>query len=171
MLLTATAVAPLRAEEAPQPVAEENDLKAAFIYNFAKFTHWPAANASATDQPITICVFGRIDFQRQLASVDGKSVGEQPVVVKYLRDILEVPVCRILFIGQLDPQELKAVLGSTQQFPVLTISDAPGFAQSGGIVEIFREDQRLRLRVNTKSAESAGVKLSSKVLRLAIIVQ
>lgn len=157
----------LQANDQITPAADEDALKVAFIYNFAKFTQWPAL---ASDAPITICVFGRIEFQRQLASVDGKRVGQRPVAVMYLTDLSAVANCQIVFVGKLERDQRKAALGAARAFPILTISDIPDFARQGGMVEIFREDQRLRLRINQGNAEAAGVRLSSKVLKLAIIV-
>lgn len=155
------------AVEQTAPAADEDALKVAFIYNFAKFTQWPAL---AVDAPITICIFGRIEFQRQLASVDGKRVGQRPVAVRYLTDLSKVSNCQMLYIGKLERNRRTAALGAARPFPILTISDTPDFARDGGMVEIFPEHQRLRLRINKNKVEAAGVRLSSKVLKLAIIV-
>lgn len=149
--------------------AEEEDLKVAFIYNFAKFSTWPPIADGGEASVIRACVYGRIDFQRRLGVIDGQPVGERTLRVFYLRDITEIPRCQILVVGQLEEEVLGVVLGATQRFPILTVSDRPNFLARGGIIEIFHEAQRLRFKVNFKRTQQIGVKLSSKMLKLAII--
>lgn len=157
----------LYADHPDAPAADENALAVAFIFNFAKFTQWPGL---APEAPITICVFGRVEFQRQLASVDGTMAGQRGVVVEYLTDLSRVAECQMLYVGKLEPARRKAAIGAAGPFPILTISSTADFAYEGGMVEIFREDQRLRLRINKNNVAVSGVRLSSKVLKLAVIV-
>lgn len=158
------------ADELSKSTAEEDALKVAFIFNLAKFTLWPHENVTLKDEAIAICVIGRISFKRQLASLEGKRVLNKRVKVTYLADALDIVACHILFVGQLDVDMKRATIGAAGQFPILTISDTPNFAHTGGIVEIFSLDDRLRLRINNINAERVGLKLSSKVLKLATVV-
>lgn len=159
------------ADEPAQTTAAEDALKVAFVYNFAKFAEWPEEEADLTTGKVSLCVFGRVRLQRQLASIEGKPVGQKRVFVNYLTNMLEVGGCHILFVGQMDAAELKAVVGAASAFPILTISDRPDFSRQGGMVELYTENNRLRLSINNNNVERVGVKLSSKVLKLATIVQ
>lgn len=169
LLATWTAIVS-HADEITRSTAEENALKVAFIFNLAKFTQWPLENDAQNNETMTICVIGRIAFKRQLASLEGKRVLNKRVKVAYLADALKIVACQILFVGQLDTTMGRATIGAAGEFPILTISDSPGFAHSGGVVEIFSQDDRLRLRINNSNAERVGLKLSSKVLKLATVV-
>lgn len=151
--------------------ADEEALKVAFVYNFAKFSEWPVIEGVAGRESLLICVLGRISFQRHLAVIDGKAVGNQHVVVEYLHDLLEISRCHILLAGELEANARTAALGAAQPFPVLTISDQRDFILSGGMVELFETGQQLRFKVNREKIEAAGIKLSSHVLKLAITIQ
>jgi len=149
--------------------AEEEDLKVAFIYNFAKFSTWPPAADGGETGVIRACVYGRIDFQRRLGVIDGQPVGARALQVSYLSNVTEIPRCQILIVGQLETDVLRVVLGATQTFPILTVSDRPDFLAHGGAIEIFHEGPRLRFKVDFKRTQHIGIKLSSKMLKLAII--
>lgn len=151
--------------------ADEAALKVAFVYNFTKFSEWPAAAGAVDRESTLICVLGRITFQRHLAVVDGKIIGKQNVIVKYLHDLLEISRCHVLLVGELGVNERTLALEATRPFPVLTISDQNDFILSGGMVEIFESGHQLRFRVNREKIETAGIKLSSHVLKLATTTQ
>lgn len=155
-------------EQAAQ-TAEEEDLKVAFIYNFAKFSTWPPPPDGSETGVIRACVYGQIDFQRRLGVIDGQPVGERALQVSYLSNVTEIPRCQILIVGQLEEDVLRVVLGATQRFPILTVSDRPDFLAHGGAIEIFHEGQRLRFKVDFKRTQHTGIRLSSKMLKLAII--
>lgn len=172
VLIAATiAFTSLRVSGAALFSANEEALKVAFVYNFTKFTEWPHASDPIQSKNIVLCVLGHISFHRQLAVVDGKVIGNQSVVVKYLRDGMEVNRCQVLFVGEMGENERLKVLGAVQPFPVLTISDQRNFIESGGMVEIFETNRQLRFRVNREKIEHAGIKLSSHVLKLAITTE
>lgn len=156
------------AEQAAR-TAEEEDLKVAFIYNFAKFAVWPPSADGSATSAIRACVYGRIDFQRRLGVIDGQPVGERSLQVSYLSDITALPNCQILIVGQLEEEVLSVLLGAAQRFPILTVSDRADFLVRGGTIEIFHEGQRLRFKVDFKRAQQTGIKLSSKMLKLAVI--
>lgn len=151
--------------------ADEEALKVAFVYNFAKFSEWPNAVGVTEHESLLICVLGRISFQRHLAVIDGKVIGNQRLIVDYLHDLLEISRCHILLAGELEANARAAALGAAQPFPVLTISDQHDFIVSGGMVEIFESGHQLRFRVNREKIETAGIKLSSHVLKLATTTQ
>lgn len=149
--------------------AEEEDLKVAFIYNFAKFSTWPPPLDGTETGVIRTCVYGRIDFQRRLGVIDGQPVGDRALQISYLSNVTEIPRCQILIVGHLEDEVLRVVLGAAQRFPILTVSDRADFLIHGGAIEIFHEGQRLRFKVDFKRTQQTGIKLSSKMLKLAVI--
>ena len=171
LLFILTATGGLCAEERQVPTAGEKALKVAFIYNFIKFSRWPANHTLSQTPVLRACVFGRIEFRRQLATIDGKQISDHRVEVKYIGKIEQGQACHILFVGFLEPKLFSALLTKTKDAPVLTISDNEAFSTSGGMIEIFQSDQKLQFKINNKKVNQVGIKLSSKVLKLAEIVE
>ena len=62
-----------------------------------------------------------------------------------------------------------AVSGSGESV-ALRVSDQPGFAQGGGMVELKRRGARMGLVVNLGALEAVGLKASSKLLQLSEVV-
>jgi hypothetical protein len=152
--------------------AGEYALKAAFIYNFAQFVEWPADSFDACDSPIVIAVVGDDPFRGGLErAVSDKRVRDHPFVVRYLRDDQPIDACHIAYIGTGDPRRRQSQLNALRGRPVLTIGEADRFLHDGGIIRFFIENNKVRFEVNLQAAERAGLKISSKLLKLARIYQ
>jgi hypothetical protein len=150
--------------------ASQSDVavKAAFLFNFAKFTEWPRLPAGA---PITICVVDEDEIAASLAAiVRGQMVDGRAVGVLRSPEAAEWTACHILFIADTATRRAAAALPAIKALPVLTVSDDPGFARAGGIIELYVEAGRMRFAVNTAAVERSGVRLSSRLLGLAKLV-
>jgi hypothetical protein len=145
-----------------------SDVKAAFLFNFAKFTEWPSLEPAA---PLVLCVIG--DDRVGTALVDavrGRRIGQRSLLVRQMGSNGPVRSCHVLFISTSETRSARGVLDSVKALPILTVSDSRGFADSDGIVELFVESDRMRFAVNTRAVTRAGVRLSSRLLGLARIV-
>lgn len=146
----------------------EGPVKAAFLFNFARYVEWPPtvfANESAT---IRLCVMGGSSFDEVVsASVSGRSVGSRPVAVEKVASLDGADGCHLLFIeaGVEAPGPL--VSERLGRLAIFTISDQPGFAAGGGIANFILVDQKIRFEINPSAARRAGLKISSSLLRLA----
>jgi hypothetical protein len=145
------------------------ELRAAFLYNFAKFTEWPASAPSA---PLTLCVLedgaveGALNELVASSMVNGRAVAiSRNVSGPQLRN------CQILYVGQMNSSRMSAILEDLRGAPVLTVSNGDDFVRNGGMVGLFVEDGRMRFAVNPDAAQRAGVRFSSKVLQLAKILK
>jgi len=153
-----------RAQSASAP-----ELKAVLLLNFARFATWPGV---APDAPIVLCVFGDDRVAEALSTavrgqhVDGRSVEASP-----LKAGAPATGCHLLFVSGTAIDEGTPMLDSARALPVLTVSDAARFSQTGGIVELFVEDGRMRFAVNLDAAARSQVRLSSRLLGLARIVR
>ncbi len=153
--------------------AESHDLaqrvKAAYIYNFAKFIEWPQGDV---DQRVDICVFYDAEFENLLRKTfSGKQVAGKPVAVHAAERIPPTISCNILFIGQavLHP-DVKRGMQRMLDMPVLTIGEADGFTQDGGIIRFLQVAGKLRFEIDHGSAQESGLKISSKLLRVAQVI-
>jgi len=143
----------------------EDQLKAAYLFNFAKFVEWPANNGN---QPLTVCFVGGVGVHDALASgIGNKRVGARPLAVRLLLDAGTLSGCNVLYVDS----AVAANSAPASGLAVLTISDAKAFARNGGMIELFAEDNRLRFKVNVENAERAGLRISSNLLQLAASVE
>jgi hypothetical protein len=152
------------AQSAPEPV-----LKAAFIYNFAKFAEWPA-DAPPAD-PLTICVLGEAAIAEALdEAVKGRTVdGRKTVVVRVKPEGFRA--CHVLYLAGLSPKRAQEIVDELKGAPVLTVGDREQFAQGGGIAGLFVEQGRMRFAINLEAAQRCRLRISSRLLSLAKIVK
>jgi YfiR/HmsC-like len=145
-------------------------VKAAFLYNFAKFTDWPSLEPATT---LTLCVVGDTSLAKALVkTVAGQNIGGHPLAVNGITGDAPVRSCHLLFVSTSAISGVTPVLTALKTQPILTVSDGKDFARSTGIIELFVEnDGRMRFAINTDSVERAGLRLSSRLLGLARIVR
>jgi YfiR/HmsC-like len=151
---------------AEQP-SREYLIKAAILYNFAKFTRWPAESFQSVDAPLQLCVFGIDPFGEALAIIDGKRVGTRTLRTRLITDTAQVAECHLLFVSASESESLGRVLAVTDGFAILTVADVADFSKAGGIITLKVVEDRTRFDVNQRAADRAGLKLSAKLLRLA----
>lgn len=144
-------------------------VKAAFLYNFAKFTEWRTSGPGA---PLVLCVIDDAALANALKdTVRAKRIDGHDLEVEQLSNDQPVHACAIVFVPASETGHALAALQNVKTLPVLTVSDGKGFARTDGIIEFFIEGGRLRFAINTDAAERAGVHLSSRLLGLARIVK
>ncbi len=146
-------------------------LRAAFMYNFAKFTEWPA-NVIPRNQPMVFCVTDDAPMAEALEQiVKGRAVGGHALAVRRVALDSGVRACHLLYASGLDAKRANELLGTVEHLPVLTVGDFERFAQMGGVASFFVEDGKMRFAINIDSAQRAGLRVSSKLLMLARIVR
>jgi hypothetical protein len=155
---------------AEPPPASEYQIKAAFLYNFAKFIEWPAGAHVADAHAFTVGILGPDPFGPDIAVIEGKPVKDKPLRVLRGRTLEELKGCQVLFIGALSAAELERSLKSLKAQPVLTVGETEGFARRGGMIQLMTVENKVRFEINVQTAEQAGLKISSHLLRLAKIV-
>jgi hypothetical protein len=144
----------------------EPALKAAFIYNFARFTTWPA-DAPAGDN-FVICVLNDSAVAEALQrAVAGRSLTDRPIVVSAVATSAPKRACRVLYMAGLPVNRVAEVVSELREAPVLTISSIDGFASAGGMTQFFFEHGQLRFRIHLESAKRAGLQISSRLLIMA----
>lgn len=149
----------------------EYEIKAAFVYNFAKFVEWPQEAFANAGDPVRFCVFGNTPLDSDLQQlITGKTIGARPVQVQRT-GFLQIKQCHVLFIGASDSARILQVQEATRGATVLTVGEFPGFLDQGGMINFIFDQNRIRFEVNLKAAQEAKLKLSSKLLSLAKRVQ
>lgn len=149
----------------------EYQVKAVFLFNFTQFVEWPSAAFTDDQSPFVIGVLGKDPFGTHLdEAVRGERVGARALIVERYESLEKMREPQILFVGDLmadRPAELAAALAGRN---VLTVSDAQSRAARDVVIGFVSDRNRIRLRINLKAAQDAGLVISSKLLRPAQIV-
>ena len=149
------------------PTASEYQVKAAFLYNFAKFVEWPPSSFSSPSAPLQICVYGRDPFGEELRNITSeKMVNGHKLEVHRAMNLEQARKCHILFVA-FSGAPVKSILESLRGASVLTVGDCQGFAEQGGMINFELVDGRIQFEVNRKAVDEAGLKISSKLLSVA----
>lgn len=141
----------------------EYRLKAAFLYNFALFTEWPADIGST----LNLCVYGPDPFGEEIDALQGKPVGDRRIVVRRVASVEGLRVCQVVFIADSSSDSISRVLSTLRGATVLIIADAPGAAKRGVALNMSVVKNKITFEANLTAARAANLKLSSKLLGLA----
>jgi|SRR5579863_5752278 len=156
---------------AEEPVTDEYQVKAAFLYNFAKFVEWPSGTGGRSSS-IAICVLGQNPFGRVLEdTVDGKTVDGKTFVVRHVSEVKAAAHCQIVFVCSSERKRFGAILGELRTGGVLTVGESEGFIEEGGVVNLKLDGGKIQIQINMNAAEQSGVRISSKLLGLAQIIR
>ena len=156
------------AEEAPPG---EYQVKAAFLYNFAKFIEWPAPTFTTPGADFTIGVLGQNPFGPVLDQMlRDKQVQQRAVIIKSSPDISTLADCQLLFISASEAARLDQIMHAVQGHSILTVSEIEGFARRGGIIQLVTQASQIRFIINIDAAHRAGLQVSSQILKLATVM-
>lgn len=148
-----------RAEE-----ATEYALKAVLYYRLSQFVYWPADKPAP--RPMSLCVVGKNPFGNALAQVDQRSGSAEIQLAPG-----DIASCQMIFIPRSEAANLAGWLERTAARQVVTVSDIPGFARSGGMIELPLEGERVGIVINRRSAQKRGFEFNAQLLRLARVVE
>jgi hypothetical protein len=154
-----------------QATVEESQVKAAFLFHFAQLVDWPADANSDGDRSLNICVFDDDPQRHQLQStLEGKLVGDRVLHIRLLSDPQTIPGCKILFLSRDEGRRQPEILRDLRDQPVLTVGETESFLSDGGMIRFRIELDRIRFDINLTAADSAHLKISSRLLLLATSV-
>ena len=156
-----------RAEDLSASVSRLYLIKAAFLYNFAKFTEWPAQTYADPSAPFRICVLGDGHLGRALSALDGKQIKGRQVATAHFTKAEDADTCQVLYIDPSEMERLPGILKGLDGRPVLTVTDIPDPVPKSAMVNLTVVAQKIRFRVDRNVAEAAGLDLSSQLLALA----
>jgi hypothetical protein len=145
----------------------EYQVKAAFLYNIAKFVQWSGMEA---DEFLTLGILGEDPFSGTLDGLEGKVVQGKKLLIQRFRSYRELRKIHMLFISPKEKENLSQILQAVKGSEVLLVGDTEGFAQKGVCINFYLEQQKVRFEINVDAARRAGLKISSNLLKLAKIV-
>ncbi len=163
----------------------EHKIKAAFLYNFLRFIDWPKEKTGDANESVIIGLIGKDVFGDAFDDLKDKTIEDRPVVLKRFKGIKElqkedkdkkpeqnlqieaVRKSHLLFICPSEKQHRKEILNLVKGYGVLTVADTEGFLESGGMINLLTEDNKINFEINVTAAKQAGFQVRSKLLRLA----
>lgn len=165
-LLVACAVlaAPARADKVE---LIEQKIKAGLLYNFLKYTDWPAAPAGGE---ILVCLYGGDAFDGHLQPMVGRTVNQRPIAVRAVKTDAEVEPCALVFVRADQKDKWPGLHKSLGNKSILTVSDFAGFTSAGGMIEFSRAESRIEVKLNVDAVAAARLTVGERLLKLASVV-
>lgn len=146
---------------------DEAAVKAAFIYNFIKFIEWP--NAAFTQSGFNVCATDEEALQGNLSVLQGKTLSNRSIMVRYGVAGEELKTCQLVFVsGAVRVDQIVNVL---KNYPIVTVSDIPGFVQQGGGLGLVNDGSRVGFEVNLDATNAVGLHISAQLLKLAKFIK
>jgi hypothetical protein len=147
-------------------------VKSAYIYNFIQFIDWQEPENTAADSPLTICVIGSDPIGPALAELTSRKVKGRSIQVRQVTEGNDAPVdCHIVVIARSAEDRLPSILLQLAGANVLTVSDIPQFARGGGGIGFVIDEGKVKIEINSRAIQQAGLKVSAKLMEVARIVQ
>jgi hypothetical protein len=154
-----------------QTTVEEYQVKAAFLFHFAQLVDWPADAVSDGDRSLNLCVFDDDPQRFELQStLEGKLIGDRVFHIRLLSEPHAIRGCNILFLSHDEGRRQPAILLGLHDQPILTVGETESFLSDGGMIRFRLEGDRIRFDINLAAADSARLKISSRLLLLATSV-
>ncbi|MEO6709129.1 MAG: YfiR family protein [Planctomycetota bacterium] len=154
------------------PVSDEFSVKAAFLFNFARYVKWPKSAFESADSPLIVAVFGKNPFDKVLENAfKGKLVDEHPLLVVYLESRAALKSCHMIYLPESEHSYLEPICANYKDQPVLIVSESIAAAEQGAHVGFYAEKSKVRFAINELVAKAARLEVSSELLKLAKIVK
>jgi hypothetical protein len=178
LMLGAVSLLSLAARSESDAADSLPQVQAKYLINFVAFTTWPepagglAGGQAGTPRVIGVLgdEFGAIALE-EFAARRSVQAGS-PITVRRIRQTDDLAGCHVLLVGDgFDTAKWSSALNGLRSQPVLTVGSGRIFAQRHGLVGLYLAEGRLRFAVNFKRVEASGLRLSSRLLSLAEIVE
>ena len=146
-------------------------IKAAYLYNFAKFMTWPDDTFESEDSPFILCILGASPFGDAIKTLEDKMIGKRKYSVQFCEDMGQMKECHILYISSSEKERVQTILGEAAKTPRLTVSDMEDFTQKGGMVRFILKGKKIHFEINIDNVKRSKLNVSSRLLKIATIVK
>jgi hypothetical protein len=149
----------------------EDQIKAGYLFNFTRFVEWPAQAFATATSPMIVCVVGDSPLTNLLTdAAAGKVVNGRTVSVKPLKASDEFRGCNLLFVGSAQARGAERILERLKEMSVLSVGEAPGFAEAGGVINFFTQDNKVKVEINLDAATHSNLKINAKLIAVSRLV-
>ena len=147
--------------------ASEGRIKAAYLFNFARFVTWPDTAFEDKASPIVICILGKGPIHEALHTITGKRVGNRPLMIRRILTLDELSPCHLLYVEEIGSPPIHRILAKLKDQPILTISSQPYFSLDGGMITFILVKHNIHFEINLNATQRTGLFISSRLLKLA----
>ncbi|PLY01177.1 MAG: hypothetical protein C0622_07670 [Desulfuromonas sp.] len=148
----------------------EEEVKSAYLYNFAKFIKWPEKAFRDDHDPFVIGVYGKSGLDEYLVSLTKKKIRERAVEIRTIASVADAEGCQLLYVAAGAERDGERLLQALSGSAIVTVSDAESFVNQGGVIQFVPIRGRLRFIINLYQANHVGLKIDAQLLALAIEV-
>ncbi len=141
------------------------EIKAGLLYNFLKYTEWPAPPSS-----MTVCVFGEDPFEGYLQPMAGRSVNRVEIMLRFTYAIAETGTCNLVFVNAAEKKQWPELQKFLADKSILTVSDFEGFAASGGMIEFGKKEAHISADLNMDATIAAHLHVQERLLKLVTVI-
>lgn len=145
----------------------EYEVKAAFLFNFAKLTEWPEDAFRLHNKNFELCILGEDPFKSSIELFSHMIISGRSALIKRIAYIDDTTACNLLFVASSERDHVPEIMDHIRNKAILTVSDINGFDTEGGIIALVLKDSRVKFRINLYAARKAKVKISSHLLEVA----
>ena len=152
-------------------VLSESQIKAGFLFNFTRFIEWPDHAFATPTSAFSVCIIGAtplVDLLTQAAM--GKVVNGRSLTIRGVKSTDDLHTCQILFLSMTEERRAAHILESVKGMSVLTVSEIPGFAAAGGMIDFVVEENKVKLEMNVDATSHTGLKVSAKLIAVSHLV-
>jgi hypothetical protein len=148
-------------------VSREQQIKAAYLYNFIKFVDWPATRFESESTPIVIGIHGKSSFVADVESaIKGRKINNREILVRNIGKQEDLRLCHLVFFGSNDNAAVSEMLKGLEGAGVLTVGEG-AFVSAGGMIGFVLEGDKVRFEINAPAAEREGIRISGQLQKLA----
>ncbi len=150
-------------------LAQKEKFHSMFVYNFCKYVKWPE---DQNKSKLIIGVLGNESIYKELSAMaSNKKVvnGRSMEVIKY-KSASEIGDCSILYVSTAQSGVVSKINATHKNNPILIVTDQPGMASKGSVINFIEKDGKIKFELNQSNAELRGLKVSSALSSLAILI-
>jgi hypothetical protein len=161
----------VRAASPEKAALTEYEVKAAFLFNFAKFVDWPGSELRRGNAPMVLGVLGEDPFGEVLDRIlQAKQINKHPLILKRFQCGADPTGCHVLFISASEKDRLPEIVRAFEGRAVLLVSETDRFLECGGMINFYIESASVKFAINLEAAQRSGLRISSKLLSVAKVV-
>jgi len=149
----------------------EYQVKAAYLYNLAKFVEWPEGMFNSPTAPMVFCIMGEDPFGNAFEAAKDRTISNRSIQIKRFASVKDMTPCHVLFISRSEKEKLPDILRELGAAPLLLVGDMEEFAQRGGMINLALRKETVTLEINIDALNRAGIKVTSRLLNAAHIVR
>lgn len=148
----------------------EQKIKAGIVYNLLKYTQWPVDSTTIKNNKLSICLYSNDPFDGYLSPLAGRTLQQLTIDINIIDSIAKITNCSVVIVHKDQLKDLSQLLNAAQQKNILTVSDAINFAQTGGMVELAKQDEKISLYINPVAISAAHLSIQEPMLKLTKVI-